>query len=203
MKLTDRIIFLLKATWNDLFGEEPQAEFRQAINGDMSSSRLTGLLDQAQQHLDALRLELANAVTRQKRIRHTWQEALKQIEALNTSVDEAVKTGNEDRARTLLAQLNPLQKSADELAELTRICEQHTSEVRAAVSGQQDQLDSLRRRSLLLEDRESSLAALTELFGTQQSLSRQTNTLQAELAEWEEKIAQREDKLAARREWSK
>ncbi len=202
MKLTDRILFLLKATWNDLFGEEPQAEFRQAMSGDVTSSRLTGLLDQAQQHLDVLRLELTNALTRQTRIRHSWQEALKQIESLNIAVDEALKAGDENRARTLLAQLNPQQKAADELAELTRICEQHTSEVRAAVNGQQEQLDSLRRRSLLLENRESSLAALTELYGTQQSLSRQTESLQAEMTEWEETIARREDKLAARREWS-
>lgn len=203
MKLTDRIIFLLKATWNDLFGEEPQAEFRQAISGEVTSSRLTGLLDQAQQHLDALRLELANAVTRQKRIRQTWHEALAKIQTLDAAADEAVKAGQEEQARTFLAQLNPLQKNADELAELTRICEQHTAEVRAAVNGQQDQLDALRRRSLLLEDRESSLSALTELFGTQQSLSRQTESLQAELTQWEEQIARREDKLSARREWSK
>ena len=203
MKLTDRIIFLLKATWNDLFGEESQSEFRQAVSGDVTSSRLTGLLDQAQQHLDALRLELASAVTRQKRIRQTWHEALTKIESLNAAVDEALKAENEEQARVLLTQLNLLQKNADELAELTRICEQHTADVRAAVNGQQDQLDALRRRSLLLEDRESSLSALTELFGTQQSLSRQTDALQTELTAWEEQIARREDKLAARREWSK
>ena len=203
MKLTDRILFLLKATWNDLFGEEPQAEFRQVISGDVTSSRLTGLLDQSQQRLDALRLELANAASRQKRIRQTWQNVLPQIEALNTAVDEALKVEDEDRARALLAQLNPLEKEASELAEMARSWEKHTLEVRAAVNGQQDQLDGLRRRLFLLEDRESSLSALTELFGAQQILAQQAGALQIELAVWEEQIMRREDRLAARREWSK
>ncbi|MGC1378958.1 MAG: hypothetical protein WA821_22200 [Anaerolineales bacterium] len=203
MKLTERILFLIKATWNDLFGEEQQAEIHQALSGDVTSSRLNGLLDDAQQHLDALRLELANAVTRQKHIVRTRQEALAQVQSLNSAIDEALKTGQGEEARTLLERANPLQKGADELAELVRICEQHTSEIRAAVNSQQVQLDSLRRRALLLEDHENSLAMLTELFGTQQSLTRQTDILQSELAEWGEKIAQREDKLAARREWSK
>ena len=203
MKLPQRILFLLKATWNDLFGEEQHSEIRQAISGDVTADRLSGLLNEAQQHLDTLRLELANAVTRQKRIAHGWQEALTQIQSLHLAVDEALNAGREQQARALLEQASLRQKSADELAELVRICEQHTSEVRAAVNKQQEQLDSLRRRSLLLEDRENSLTALTELFGTQQSLTRQTDTLQNELAEWEEQIARREDQLAARREWSK
>lgn len=203
MKLTDRILFLLKATWNDIFGEEPQAELRQAISGEMTSSRLTGLLDQAQQRLDALRLELANGVSREKRIHKSWQDMLPRIERLNVSVDEALKAEDENRARELLAQLNPLEKEASELAELARICERHTAQVRAAVNTQQEQLDSLRRRSLLLEDRENNINALTELFGTQQSIAQQTGALQIELATWEEQIARREDKLAARREWSK
>jgi phage shock protein A len=203
MKLTNRILFLLKATWNDLFGEEPQAELRQAISGDATGSRLTGLLDQAQQRLDVLRLELANGVSRQKRIRQAWQDVLPRIDALNVAVDEALKAEDEEKARTILAQLNPLEKEASELAELARVCEKHTAEVRAAINTQQDQLDALRRRSLLLEDRESNIAALTELFGAQQSISQQTSALQTELIVWEEQIARREDKLAARREWSK
>ena len=203
MKLTQRIHLLLKTTWNDLFGEEPQSEDLQALSGEATVSRLNGLLDEAQEHLDALRLELANAVARQKRIAHARQDALAQVQSLNSAVDEAVKSGQDQQARALLEQVNLLQKEADELAELTQACEQHTSEIRAAVNGQQMQLDSLRRRSLVLEDRENSLAALTELFGGQQNLARQTDVLQTQLATWEEQIARREDQLAARREWSK
>jgi hypothetical protein len=40
-------------------------------------------------------------------------------------------------------------------------------------------------------------------MGDQQSLARQTEKLQSELAAWEEQIARREDYLAVRREWNK
>ncbi len=201
MKLTERILFLFKTVWNDLFGEE--SEVRQAITGDLTADRLTGVLDEAQQHLDALRLELASAVASQHRITHTWQETLMKIQSLRAKVDSALEAGQDEEARTWLEQSNPLEKSADEMAALVQTCEQHTSEIRAAINQQQEQLDALRRRALLLADRESSLSTLTELFGTQQSLTRQTDKMQTELAEWEEQIARREDQLAARREWSK
>ena len=201
MKLTERILFLFKTVWNDLFGEE--SEVRQAITGDLTADRLTGVLDEAQQHLDALRLELTNAVARQHRITHTWQETRMKIHSLQAKVDTALAAGQDEEARTWLEQSNPLQKGANEMAALVQTCEQHTSEIRAAINQQQEQLDSLRRRALLLADRESSLSTLTELFGTQQSLTRQTDKMQNELAEWEEQIARREDQLAVRREWSK
>jgi phage shock protein A len=201
MKLTERVLFLFKTVWNDLFGEE--SEVRQAITGDLTADRLTGVLDEAQQHLDALRLELASALARQHRITHTWQETLIKIQSLQAKADQALEAGQDEEARTLLEQANPLEKGANEMAALVQTCEQHTSEIRAAINQQQEQLDALRRRALLLADRESSLSTLTELFGTQQSLTRQTDKMQNELAAWEEQIARREDQLAARREWSK
>lgn len=203
MRLTERILFLLKTAWNDLFGEEPHSEVRRVVSSDTAADRLNGLLDEAEQHLDALRLELASAILHQQRIRHNWQDKLAQIESLNLAADEALKAGREDQARGLLNRINQLQKSADEMAELLHACEEQTSEIRVAVSEQQEQLDVLRQRSLLLGDRESSLAALTEVFGSQEHLSHRTEALQEELAEWEEQIARREDKLAARREWNK
>jgi phage shock protein A len=203
MKLPQRILFLLKTAWNDLFGEDPQGEVRQMVSGESTSDRLSALLDETQQHLDALRLELANVVAHQQRIRQIWQERLAEIQYLNTAVDEALKVGREDQARGLQGQINRLQKGADEMAELVHACQEQADQIREAVNSQQEQLDTLRRRSLLLEDRENSLAALTEVFGAQQSLSRRTDALQTELAEWEEQIARREDKLSARRDWSK
>lgn len=203
MKLSQRILFLLKMAWNDLFGEDPQGEVSRVVSGESTSDRLSALLNEAQQHLDALRLELANVVVHQQRIRHSWQERLAEIQYLNTAVDEALKAGREDQARGLLNQVNRLQKGADEMAELVHACETQASEIRTAVSSQQENLDVLRRRSLLLEDREHSIAALTEVFNAQQSLSRRAGALQTELAEWEEQIAKREDKLAVRRDWSK
>jgi phage shock protein A len=203
MKLSQRLRLLFKAAVNDLFGEEPVAEVQQALNGETNAERLTGLLDEAQRQLDSLRLELGNAVSHQKRIERTWQESAARVKALDAAADEAIQAGQDDRAREYLAQLQSVQQTAGELEELARDSEQRSVDLRAAVNQQQERLDALRRRALTLTDRERSVTALTELLGDHQSLSRQTEKLQTELTAWEEQIARREDRLSARREWSK
>lgn len=203
MKLSQRLRLLFKAAVNDLFGEEPAAEVQQALNGETNAERLTGLLDEAQCQLDSLRLELGNAVSHQKRIEQTWQESAARVKALDAAADEAIQAGQDDRAREYLAQLQSVQQTAGELEELARDSEQRSVDLRAAVNQQQERLDALRRRALTLTDRERSVTALTELLGDHQSLSRQTEKLQTELTAWEEQIARREDRLSARREWSK
>lgn len=203
MKLSQRIRMFLKATANDLFGEEQATEVRQMLNGETNAERLTGLLDEAQRQLDSLRLELSNAMSHQKRIEWAWQESAAQVKALDTAADAAIQAGQDERAREYLVQLQSLQQNARELEGLAQAGEQRSTDLRAAVNHQQEQLDALRRRALTLTDRERSVTALAELLGDQQSLSRQTEKLHTELTAWEEQIAHREDHLSARREWSK
>ncbi len=203
MKLSQRIRLLLKAIANDLFGEDQVTEVRQTLNGDTNAERLTGLLDDAQSQLDALRLELGNAVSHQKRIERAWQESVAQVKILDAAADAAVQAGQDERARETLTQLQSAQKNAGDLEELARSVEQRSVDLRNAVNQQQERLDTLRRRALALTDRERSVTALAELLGDQQSLSRQTEKLHTELTAWEEQIARREDRLSARREWSK
>jgi len=202
MKLSQRIRLFLQAAANDLFGEDLQ-EVHQVLNGETNVERLTGLLDEAQRQLDSLRLELGNAVSHQKRIEHLWQGAAAQVKVLDAAADAAIQAGQDEKARDYLAQLGSAQQNAAELEELAQAGEGRSTDLRAAVNQQQEQLDVLRRRALTLTDRERSVAALAELIGDQQSLSRQTEKLRTELTEWEEQIARREDHLAARREWSK
>ena len=57
MKLSQRILLLLKTAFNDLFGEDQVTEVRQALDGETTAERLNGLLDEAQHQLDLLRLE--------------------------------------------------------------------------------------------------------------------------------------------------
>ncbi len=203
MKLSQRIRLLLKAIANDLFGEDQVTEVRQTLNGETNAERLTGLLDDAQSQLDALRLELGNAVSHQKRIERAWQESVAQVKILDAAADAAVQAGQDERARETLTQLQSAQKNAGDLEELARSVEQRSVDLRNAVNQQQERLDTLRRRALALTDRERSVTALAELLGDQQSLSRQTEKLHTELTAWEEQIARREDRLSARREWSK
>lgn len=203
MKLTQRLQLLFKAAFNDLFGEDQVTEVRQVINGETTAERLSGLLDEAQLQLDALRLELGNAVSHQKRIERAWQEAAVQVKTLDEAADAAVQEGRDEQGREYLAQLQSAQQNAHELEELAQAGEQRSADLRTAVNQQQEQLDALKRRALTLTDRERSVTTLAELLGDQQSLSRQTEKLHTELTTWEEQIARREDRLSARREWSK
>lgn len=203
MKLSQRIRLLLKAAAEDLFGEEPVTEIQQTLNGDGNAERLTGLLDDIQRQLDALRLELGNAVSQQKRIERARRETAVQVKALDAAADTAVQSGQDERAREYLVQLQTARGHTSELEELARAGEKHCTDLRAAVNQQQERLDTLRQRALTLTDRERSITALAELLGDQQSLSRQTEKLHTELTAWEEQIARREDLLSARREWSK
>lgn len=203
MKLSQRIRLFLKAAANDLFGEDQVMEVRQALDSETNAERLTGLLDEAQRQLDFLRLELGNTVSYQKRIERAWQESAVQVKALDAAADAAIQAGQDERAREYLTQLQSVQKNVDELEELARAGERRSTDLRAAVNQQQDQLDALRRRALTLTDRERSLTALAELLSDQQSLSRQTEKLHTELTAWEEQVARREDFLSARREWSR
>jgi len=203
MKLFQRIQLLFKAAANDLFGEDQVTELREVLNGDTNAERLTGLLDDAQRQLDALRLELGNAVSHQKRIEQAWRESVAKVKTLDAATDSAIQAGQDDRAREYLTQLQSAQKYSVELEDLVQVIQQHSNDLRVAVHQQQEQLDALRRRALTLTNRELNVTTLTELFGEQQSLSRQTEKLQTELSTWEEQIARREDHLSARREWNK
>jgi len=125
------------------------------------------------------------------------------VRALDAAADAAIQAGQDDRAREYLMQLQSAKKNSRELEELARTGEQRSADLRTAIVQQQEQLDTLQRRTLTLTDRERSITALAELLGDQQSLSRQTERLHAELTAWEEQITRREDLLSARREWSK
>jgi phage shock protein A len=203
MKLSQRIRLLLQAAANDLFGEDQAAEVHQALDGETTAERLGRLLDDAQHQLDVLRMELGNAVSHQKRIERACQESAAHVKTLDVAADAAIQAGQDDRAREFLAQLQSAQRNTNELTELARSIEQHSTDLRAEVNKQQEQLDALRRRALALTDRERSVTALSELLGDQQNLSRQNEKLHTELTAWEEQIARSEDLLSARREWSK
>lgn len=203
MKLSERIRLLLKAAANDLFGEEQAIEIQKTLNGETTAERLDGVLADAQRQLDTLRLELSNAVSHQKRIERASLEAATQVQALDAASDAAIQAGQDERAREYLIQHQAAQKNGQELEELAQAIQQHSTDLRAAINQQQEQLDILRRRALALTDRERSVTALSDLLGDQQSLSRRTEKLQSELTAWEEQIAYREDLLSARREWNK
>ena len=196
MKLSQRLQMMLKALLDDLFGEEPQP----ALASDASGDPLTPLVEQAQQWLDTLHLELADAADRHTRLEQAWRQASADTQALDGSVDAALQAGQTEQARDRLEQARRLQADAQELGELYQSSQQLLTQLGAAIQEQQARLEAMRRRSLVLADREHNASTLEDFLRLQRDLSSQASALQAEFTRREQQIARREDLLAARRE---
>jgi phage shock protein A len=200
MKLVQRLQSLVKVAVEDVIGEEPAPEGH--THPDSATSRLTALIDEAQSRLDTLRLELAEATERQKRITREWQAAAQKAQALEQAVDAAIAAGQEDRAATLLRQAQQAHAHAQELADLRQASEQFREQLRSAVESRQEQLSQLRQRYATLADRERTAEALESLLQVQRQQAGQDEATNQEFRAREEQIARHEDRLAARQEWS-
>ena len=202
MKWSQRVRLLLRAALDDLFGEGSEDESgrlpRPAKILGRGEDRLAGMLEDAQRRLEALQVELANAIGRQKRIELQWQEAVSQANRLDQAVDSALQAKQEDEARDLLDQARHSQTRAKELGELYQACKQLTSEIQEAIQAQQEQLQDMQRKYMALTEREMDAEVLEDLARLQREMSRQATGLQAELEKREEQVARREDRIAAR-----
>src|SRR5512137_1698676 len=107
MKWFDRILTALRSAARDLISEDDE------IEGD----RVDTLIDAAQTRLVVLRDELAQAVAREKRSEIDWHAAWDQANALDTNVDHALRTGQDDLARAHIELASRAQVKADELSE--------------------------------------------------------------------------------------
>ncbi len=198
MSLSHRLRALIRAAVHDVFGEDPLAETRP---GSGEASRLDDLLTEAQTRLDTLRLELAEAVEREKRLARQGAETAAQVKTLDEAVDAALQAGREERAAETLKKLQRAQAYAQELESLRQTSAQYTVQLRAAVETRQDQLAQLRVRAQSLTARERAAETLEGLVKTQRDLARETDALTQEFHAREEQITRREDYLAARQEW--
>jgi len=201
MKLIRRLRTIAQAVVDDVLGEDTESQ-EQPVPDEPAIRQLTAVLDKAQVDLDDLRLELAKAVDREKRIAQDRQEASGQAQALDEAVDAALQDGDDDRAAGLLEQARQARARADELDELHQACQKLSGQIRAAVETRQGRLSEMRGRYQVLADRADTTEALESLTHTQQELARQTETLRTELRSREEQIVHREDRLAARQDWS-
>lgn len=200
MSLTQRLRTLVRVAVHDLFGEDPLPEPSPKPDaGD--ARRLDDLLTEAQTRLDTLRLELAEAVEREKRLTRQGAEVAAQGKTLDEAVDAALRAGQEDRAAETLKKLQRTQAYGQELEALRQTSAQFTAQLRAEVETRQDQLAQLRIRAQALSAREQAAETLESLVKAQRDLAREAEALTKEFHAREEQITRREDYLAARQEW--
>lgn len=201
MKWLKRLRTLAQVVMDDVLGEDADPAGHASPNTP-AAHELAEMLAQAQSQLDTLRLELAQAQERQKRLTAQGQTASAQAQSLDASVDTALKAGQEDRAADLLKKMQRMSAYAQELEALRQESEQLTLQLKEAVETRQDQLTQLRLRAQALTDREHAAELLESLLTSQRTLARQTDDLSKAFQAREEQITHREDRLAARQEWS-
>ncbi len=190
MKWFDRILTALRSAARDLISEDDE------IEGD----RVEMLIEAAQTRLTVLRDELAQAVAREKRAEIEWHAAWDQANALDTNVDTALRTGQDDLARVHIEQASRAQVKADELSEHYQACVRVTTRLREEVSTLQTQLDDVIRRQTQLSDRERSADSLEQLNRLKREQRRAAADLKRDLEDRARQVSKREDYLAAREE---
>jgi phage shock protein A len=190
MKWFDRILTALRSAARDLISEEDE------IEGD----RVDTLIDAAQTRLTVLRDELAQAVAREKRAEIEWRAAWDQANALDTNVDNALRSGQDDLARVHIEQASRAQVKADELSEHYQACVRVTTRLRDDVNTLQAQLDDVIRRQTQLTDREQNATSLEQINRLKREQRHAASDLKRELEDRAREVSKREDYLSAREE---
>ncbi len=198
MNVFDRLLLALRSTLHNLFSEEAQPQRL----GD-AESHVAALLDEAQARLEVLRQELTDATVREKRIELEWRAAQAQAEAVDRTIDEALRAGQDEAARAQLARVQAQQARVKELDARHLAVQQLAGELQAESQALQQQLDETRRRYQELADRELTVAAQEQLADLRRTVRHEAAALRAELSTREERVARREDQAAARNEMNR
>jgi phage shock protein A len=191
MKWIERLAAALRSAARDLISEEDTA---------IEEDRVGTLLAAAQTRLTVLRDELAKAIAREKQIEIEWQDALALANGLDTNVDEALRSGDDDLARAQIASASRAQIKADELAERYHACVRVSDRLRHEVQVLQREIDETQYRQLHLTDREHRVEALERLNQLKRDQRRAARSIDTDLGDRKEQIAKREDRIAAREE---
>ncbi len=191
MKWFDRILTGLRAAARDLISEE---------DNDVEADRVEALLDTAQTRLHVLRSELAQAIAREQRAEIEWRAAWEQANALDATVDSALRAGQDDIARAKIEEASRAQVKADELSERYQAGVRVSTRLREEVNTLQRHIDEVRQRQGQIADRELGAQSLEQLQQLKREQRKEAHQVHDELHDRQEQIARREDRLAARDE---
>ena len=194
MNLLNRLSLAIRAATraaaNDLFGEETPAP----------EDRTAQLLKTAQQRVNKLNEQLAQAVAREKRAEQDWREARARVDALEADVDAAVRNHQDDVARAKLTQVNQAQNKLRQLSDSWKAYAASSEKLRIEIQDLHTQLADAQRRLQQVNEREGNAGGMENLQQTRREQRKETAQVQDEMKAREEQTARREDNIAAREE---
>jgi phage shock protein A len=136
MNLLERISIAIRAAAGGLAGGE-----RPTTPQDTQR-----LLNAAQKRVDRLNDQLAQAEAREKRAEQEWHDARTLADAFEAEVNAAVSAGQDDAARTKLAQFNHAQINVQQLDASWQRYASSSAKLRLEITDLQAQLAVIRRR---------------------------------------------------------
>jgi phage shock protein A len=190
MNLLNRLSLALRAAASDLFSEEAPAPQDKAAQ----------LLRTAQQRVDKLNEQLAQAVAREKRAEQDWRTARAGVEALEAEVDAAVRAHQDETARLKLAQVNQAQNKLQQLSDSWKAYAASSEKLRIEMQDLHTQLAAAQQRLQQLGEREGNAGGMETLQQARREQRNEAAQVHQELAAREEQTARREDHIAAREE---
>jgi phage shock protein A len=190
MNLLNRLSLALRAAASDLFSEEAPAPQDKAAQ----------LLKTAQQRVDRLNEQLAQAVAREKRAEQDWRTARAGVEALEAEVDAAVRAHQDETARLKLAQVNQAQNKLQQLSDSWKAYAASSEKLRIEMQDLHTQLAAAQQRLQQLGEREGNAGGMETLQQARREQRNEAAQVHQELAAREEQTARREDHIAAREE---
>jgi phage shock protein A len=190
MDLLNKLSTAIRSAAHDLFGEEPPP----------AEDRAAALLKTAQQRVDRLNGQLAQAVAREKRAEQDWRDGQARVTALGAEIDAAVRAGQDDAARAKLAQLNPAQIKAQQLSDSWRAYATTSEKLRIEIQDLQAQLAEARKRLERAGERDSNAGGMEDLQQARREGRKDAAQVHEEVTSREEQAARREDDATAREE---
>jgi phage shock protein A len=187
MKLINRIKIALRTAVDDLISEEA------ADQEDPAEAQLSAI----RARLEKVRQELAAATVREKRAEKSYRTFLNTANTLNQALDAALLAGQVEPARKQVQQAAEALARAEETYERYLAFAQAADLLRAEIDSLQRQLEALQHHHESLADRESNVVMLERLNKLRREQLRQAAELRTKLEQARERLAVREDHLAA------
>ena len=191
MKWLEKIRQLMTVTFHDLIGEGETTEHDPLLER----------LEAAEAQLASLEHDCAEATARAKRLEMEWQAGFELLRSLQQQAEAALQAGEDEAARHHREQAHSFEGRVEHLAEQAQAWRQVAGKLQSVLRLQKAQLDELRLRRQSLTEREQG-AEMLERLQTWQREMRPAGMLRTRLREQEERVARRNDRLAAREELS-
>ena len=190
MRWLERIQLFVRTMLHDLLAEESY----------VPPDRVQTVVAASQVRLVALRQELDQALTREKRAHMNYQKAQATAEAQQKRVDDVLQTGDAAAAALLIKTARHSEQLAEQAQGRYQAIVQATTQLRQLIQVLQDQIERVQHQDGSLAEQTDEIIALERLNQLRREQRQSLHTIHQELETQTEELARRKDRLSAHQE---